>query len=182
MQNFHLAQTHRIQRSIVRLRRDARAECRVNHNIRLRKCRLAQHGVGNHANAGAYADKFNFRRRFRQRAEHVRQGHRAERRLADDAGRRNAVHSSSNGIVQCMTFRSFDAVRHRQMTPFVCLHIVRLVGVQRDKQVLTRCIFCLLCHIGHDSARFSRTERAADKILLHIHYDKNFHKLRFSFV
>ena len=71
--------------------------------------------VGNHANAGAYADKFNFRRRFRQRAEHVRQGHRAERRLADDAGRRNAGHSGSNGIVQCMTFRSFDAVRHRDV-------------------------------------------------------------------
>ena len=85
MQNFHLAQTHRVQRGIVRLRRDARAQCRVDYDVCLWECCLAQHGVGNHANASAYADKFDLLRRLVQSAQRVHKRHRAEGRLADDA-------------------------------------------------------------------------------------------------
>ncbi len=154
--NFHLAQTHRVPARIVRLPgvTFTLALCRVDYDVCLRECCLA------HAwrwkitqNASAYADKFNFLGVVSgSGAEHVQQGHRMPNvRLADDAGRRNAVHSSSNGMDQCMTFRFLrcsaapadDALR---LSP--CSYGLWVSNV--TNRFSRGAFFAFSSHIGHD--------------------------------
>jgi len=159
-----LAHFHGGEGGFVALWRHARAAAAVDQNGNLRQRALDHHGVADDADVGAEADQLD-RLELRQHREEFDELRGAEARLVKD---RRGVHIQRR--VDVPALRSENAVRHGQIPALLRLGVVVPVRVARkdDERAGLACLGDLLLHGRDDPDGLFCSERAVNKILLHV--------------
>ena len=150
------------------LRGDAGAAGDIDGDGLLRVECLEEQRVGYDTDIGAEPDQFDFVIVRKERGQICR----TEGRLLNDL---RPAHKGLERICNLPPCRAADAVLDGQFLPLLRLEIVRTVGFHgKDERRAHRLLCRELCHhTRQHRLRLRRPKRAVDKVILHIHDNKD---------